>query len=99
MKSLYTCDPGCYAKIKSNSAPRVGEPIEPIAELTLFGRTIMSPGAKTNLSSVLSRSSSRITDYEQLCSIDVLGLEDTSGGDLQVVCTEFQEQLVRHPKG
>ena len=78
MKTLYTCDPGCYAKIKSNSALRVGEPREPIAELTLFGRIIMSPGAKTNLSSVLTRSSLRTTDYKQLCSLNVLGLEDTS---------------------
>ena len=64
VKTLFTCDPGSYAKIKSNSVPRVGEPRDPIAELTLFGRTIMSPGAKTNLSSVLSRSSSRTTDYK-----------------------------------
>ena len=64
VKTLFTCDPGSYAKIKSNSVPRVGEPRDPIAELTLFGRSIMSPGAKTNLSSVLSRSSSRITDYK-----------------------------------
>lgn len=81
MKTLYTCDPRSYAKIKSNSAPSVGEPRDPIAELTLFGRTIMSPGAKTNLSSVLSRRSSRTTDYKQLCRLDVLGLEDTSACD------------------
>ena len=87
-----------YAKIKTNSAPRVGEPGEPIAEFTSFGWTIMSPGAETNLSSVyLTRSSS--SDYEQLCSLDVLGLEDRPAGDQQVVYSEFQEQLVRHPEG
>ena len=58
----------------------------------------MSPGADTNLSSVsLTRSSS--SDYEQLCSLDVLGLEDRPAGDQQVVYSEFQEQLVRHPEG
>ena len=31
-----------YAKIKTNSAPRVGEPGEPTAEFTSFGWTIMS---------------------------------------------------------
>ena len=89
---------GEYAKIKTNSAPRVGESGEPIAEFTSFGWTIMSPGAETNLSSVyLTRSSS--SDYEQLCSLDVLGLEDRPAGDQQVVYSEFQEQLVRHPEG
>ena len=56
----------------------------------------MSPGAETNLSSVYLTSSS---DYEQLCSLDVLGLEDRPTGDQQVVYSEFQEQLVRHPEG
>ena len=63
---------GYFAKIKANT--RVGEPGEPIAEFKSFGWTIMSPG-QTNLSSVyLTRSSS--SDYKQLCSLDVLGLED-----------------------
>ena len=78
--------------------PRVGKPGEPIAEVTYFGCTIMSPGAETNLSSVyLTRSSS--TDYEQLCCLDVLGLEDKPAGDQQAVYSEFQEQLVQHPEG
>ena len=87
-----------YAKLKTSSVPRVGKPGEPIAELTYFGWTIMSPGAETNLSSVyLTRSSS--TDYEQLCCLDVLGLEDKPAGDQQAVYSEFQEQLVQHPEG
>ena len=87
-----------YAKIKTNSAPRVGDPGEPIAEFTSFGWTIMSPRADTNLSSVyLTRSSS--SDYEQLCSLDVQGLEDRPASDQQVVYSKFQEQLVRHPEG
>ena len=87
-----------YSKIKTNSSPRVGEPGEPIAELTSFGWTIMSPGAETNLSSVyLTRSSS--SGYEQLCSLDVLGLVDRPAGNQQVVYSEFQEQLVHHLEG
>ena len=63
---------GEYAKLTTSSLPRGGKPGEPIAGLTYFGWTIMSPGAETNLSSVyLTKSSS--TDYEQLCSLDVLG--------------------------
>ena len=70
--------------------PRVGNPGDQVAELTSFGWTIMSPGAETNLSSVyLTRSSS--TDYEELCSLDVLGLEDKPAGDQQAVYSEFQE--------
>ena len=87
-----------YAKLKTSSVLRVGKPGEPIAELTYYGWTIMSPGAETSLSSVyLTRSSS--TDYEQFCSLDVLGLEDKPAGDQQAVYSEFQEQLVRHPEG
>lgn len=87
-----------YAKLKTKAAPRVGNPGEPVAELTSFGWTIMSPGAVTNLSSVfLTRSSS--TDYEQLCSLNVLGLEGKPAFDQQAVYSEFKEQLVSHPEG
>ena len=35
---------GEYAKLKKESAPKVGKPSEPVAELTKFGWIIMSPG-------------------------------------------------------
>ena len=64
-----------HARLKTSSVPRVWNPLEPVAQLTSFGWTIMSPGAETNLSSMyLARSSS--TDYEELYSLDLLGLED-----------------------
>ena len=64
--------------------PRVGKPGEPVAELTSFGWTIMSPSAETNLSSVyLTRGSTE--DYDQLCSLDVLGLADKPAGNQQAV--------------
>ena len=76
----------------------MGDLGEPVAELTSFGWNIMSPGVETNLSSVyLTRSSS--TNYEQLCSLDVLGFEDKPAFDQQAVYSEFKEQLVRHPEG
>ena len=57
----------------------------------------MSPGAETNLNNVyLTRSSP--SDYEQLCSLDVLGVEHRPAGDQQVVYSKFQEQLVQHPE-
>eukprot|EP00794_Sanderia_malayensis_P005856 gene5856-biopygen4856 len=38
-------------------------------------------------------------DYEQLCSLDVLGLKDSPIGDQQPVYEEFKEQLIRNPAG
>ena len=35
---------GEYSKLKTESAPKIGEPGEPVAELTKFGWIIMSPG-------------------------------------------------------
>ena len=37
-------------------------------------------------------------DYEELCRMDILGLQDTSVGDQNVVHAEFLEQLKRDPK-
>lgn len=41
-----------YAKLKTSPVLRVGNPGEPVAELTFFGWTIMSQGAEINLSSM-----------------------------------------------
>ena len=87
-----------YAKIKTPEAQRIGAMGEPIVEFTRFGWTIMSPGGETNInSSFLAQTSS--TDYEILCRLEVLGLEDTPTGDQNVVHTEFLEQLQRSPEG
>ena len=64
-----------YSRIKTDTRPRIGKTGEPIAELTTLGWTMMSAGKEAHLSSVyLTRTSS--TDYEQLGSLDVLGLQD-----------------------
>lgn len=58
----------------------------------------MSAGKEAHLSSVyLTRTSS--TDYDQLCSLHVLGLEDRSKGDQQTVYDDFKEQLRRSDEG
>ena len=41
----------------------------------------------------------RSNDYENLCQMDVLGLEDRSCGDQSMVHSEFLEQLERSPEG
>ena len=38
-------------------------------------------------------------DYEQLCRLDVLGLEDQPTGDQAETCEEFKEQLIRSDEG
>ena len=39
------------------------------------------------------------TDYEDLCRLDILGLEDRPEHDQQTVHAEFREQLIRDPEG
>eukprot|EP00794_Sanderia_malayensis_P007573 gene7573-biopygen6100 len=87
-----------YSRIKTDEKPKIGTPGEPIAEVTKFGWTIMSPGSESKLGNVyLTRSSNE--DYEQLCSLDILGLIDKPDGDQQQVYEDFKEQLSRHPDG
>ena len=58
----------------------------------------MSAGKKASLSSVyLTRTSS--LDYQQLCSLDVLGLQDRPDGDQQFLYDDFQKQLKRSDEG
>lgn len=38
-------------------------------------------------------------DYENLCKLDVLGLQDRPEHDQYAVHAEFCEQLVLHPEG
>ena len=39
-----------YAKIRTETRPKIGQPGEPVAELTQFGWTIMSPGKEIDIS-------------------------------------------------
>ena len=86
-----------YTRIKTKTLPRIGKLGDPVAELTALGWTIMSPGKELELSSIyLTRSST--ADYEDLCRLDVLGIEDKSA-DQDSVYSEFQDQLIQHPDG
>ena len=68
---------GDYAKIKTNLKPLVGKVGEPIAELTRLGWFLMSPGNEFDKRTVLLTQTSQV-EYEQLCRLDVLGLEDSN---------------------
>ena len=87
-----------YAAIKTAEPPRVGLPGEPVAEKTRFGWTMMSPGKEFDHSKMLLTQTSQ-SDYEDLCRLDVLGLEDKPEHDQYAVHAEFREQLVRHQEG
>ena len=87
-----------YARIRTETRPRIGSPGEPVAELTKFGWTIMSPGKEVDISSMLLTQTAA-GDYEQLCKLDVLGIQDTAIGDQADVYEEFKEQLTRNAEG
>ena len=58
----------------------------------------MSSGAEVDIENLFLTQTS-VADYEELCRLDVLGLEDTPIGDQRVVHQEFLEQLKRSPEG
>ena len=87
-----------YANVKTTAAPRVGKPGQPIAERTRLGWVLMSPG-REDVTSPLLLTRSVSTDYEQLCSLDVLGLADKPENDQGTVYQEFKEQLQRNKAG
>ena len=73
-----------FSKIKTATKPKIGQPLEPIAECTTLGWTMMSSGCETNLAQTyLTRTSG--ADYQELWNLDVLGLEDRPDGDQHVV--------------
>ena len=59
-----------YARIKTETKPKIGQPSEPVAELTKFGWTILSPGKETNLTTKMLLTQTASPDYEQLCRLD-----------------------------
>ena len=60
-----------YARIKTETTPKIGQPGEPIGELTRLGWTIMSPGSEPDLTNMFLTQTSTV-DYEALCRLDVL---------------------------
>ena len=81
-----------YSRVKMETKPRIGQQLEPIAELTTSGWTVMSAGSESNLSNVYATRTSS-ADYQELCSLDVLGLEDRQEGGQLVIYEGFAEQL------
>ena len=87
-----------YARIKTETAPRIGAVNEPIAEKTKLGWTIISPGKEVDLTPMFMTQTSSL-DYETLCRLDVLGIADSASGDEDEVYSDFKEQLKRDEEG
>ena len=81
-----------YAKIKTDSRPKVGKLGEPVGEFTKLGWTLISAGAEID-TTVMFHAKSSLLDYEKICSLDVLGLEASEGISDGSVYSEFREQL------
>ena len=84
------------ATIKTSTVQRVGKSGQP-AKMPL-GWTVMSLG-REHVGSPVLPTQSAFTDYEQLCSLDMLGLADTHKNDQLPVYKEFKEQSERSPAG
>ncbi len=89
---------GEYARVKTKERPLIGNEGEPVAEYTKLGWFVMSPGTELEEKTMMLTQTSQ-SDYEALCRLDVLGLEDRSEHDQSTVYDEFKEQLTRSPEG
>ena len=81
-----------YAKTKMQERSRIGQPGDPITELTRFGWFVMSPGHESNLSDLLFSNASA-EDYETLCSLDVLGIEENHSLKDTEILNRLKKQL------
>ena len=87
---------GYYTKIKTQERARVGQPGEPIAELTRLGWVVISPGQKSGLTNIIF---SKIYNYKNLYSLDVLGVKEEHVRRDEVVYDEFKNQLSQSLEG
>ena len=84
-----------YMKVKTKKCPRVGKINKPIAKQTRMGWVIMSPGREIDLvSSLYTRTS--VSDFDRLCDIDVLGVEENHLCHDENVYKKFKQQLERN---
>ena len=89
---------GDYTKMKTQERARVGQPGEPIAELTKLGWVVISPEQETSVTKMLFSKTS-VHDYKNLCNLDVLGVKDEHTNREGKIFDEFQKQLVRSDDG
>lgn len=83
-----------YCRIKTEELYK-GKPGEPIVEGTTFGWVIHGGDYQTE-GCLFAR---EVSDYEQLYSLDVLGVENRGENDQLDVYAEFKENVSRKPDG
>ena len=89
---------GDYTKIKPQERARVGRPGGPIAELNRLGWVVISPGQESGLANMMFSKTS-IHDYENLHSLDVLGVKEEHARRDEVVYDGLRKQLSQSPDG
>ena len=85
---------GDYTKIKTQERARVGQPGEPIAELTRPGWVVISPGQESGMTNMMF-SKTLVHDYENLCSLDVLGVKEEHVRQDEIMYDEFKNNLAK----
>ena len=91
---IYQCTLSLKTVSALESAPQSHKALvkewDPVASCTKLGWTITSPDHELDTTNMLLTQTSR-ADYEELCRLDVLRLEDSPTGDKGVVYEEFKE--------
>ena len=87
-----------YARIKTETATRIGALNKPVSEKTKLRWTIISAGKEVDLTLMFMTQTS-ILEYETLCRLDVLEIADSASCDQDEVYSEFKEQLKRDETG
>ena len=87
-----------FAKIKMEKSPRVGKIGEPFAGFTKMGWVMMSLGRESDVVSALYTQTS-VSNYEKLCSIDILGTKQSQYNHDEFVFEKFKKQLSRSKEG
>ena len=85
---LGACD---FVRSKVEKSPRVGKIGEPFGELTKMGWVMMFPGRESDVLSALYTQTS-VSDYETLCSTDILGLEKSHYNHDEFVFEKFNKK-------
>ena len=70
-----TLGAGDYTKVKTQERAKVGQPGEPIAELTKLGWVVISHGQEASFTKMLFSKTS-VHDYDKLCHFDALDAKD-----------------------
>eukprot|EP00795_Rhopilema_esculentum_P015888 gene15888-7220_t len=87
-----------YAKFKTDAKTKIGKPGELVGEHTRLGWKLIFSGADADAGKMFFVKGT-LADYERLCNLDVLGLENHQQREEDSVYSEFREQLKQQLQG